>query len=286
MFDYGDSPNMKKLTQQILSAYKEAGKKWLDELPGLVQSLAERWQLSDLLPYENLSWNFVTRGFQSGRQVVLKISYDLLSLRTEVAALKEFPKEPCVEVIQFDESCKAVLLEAADPGIDLMSFEGGNWHRVVGICCDIAQKIKKGQKPPEFSFKSIREQFNGLEKEWDIPEKILLRARNFKKELIASDSDIYVIHGDLHRGNILSHGDGWRAIDPKGFTGTLYNEVWPFVHNPDVEVPWIANRLSLDEDRLMKWCFMHSVLATTWCIEDNVDPKNIFGLAEKIFKLI
>ena len=277
---------MKKLTQQVLSTHKEAGRKWLNELPALVQILVEQWHLINLRECQNMSWNYVAMGAQSDREVVLKLSCDISALENEVAALKVFSTDACVEVISVDLARGAVLLEKAKPGIDLMSFEVNDRYRALGICCDMAQRIQRGQNPSTHSFKSVRELFENLEKEWNISERMLLMARRFRKELLSGFHETHVIHGDLHRGNILSHGTEWRVIDPKGFVGTLYNEIWPFVHDPGVELPWIASRIDLDEGQLIKWSFMHAMLATTWCIEDGIDPKDVFGLAEQIFDLV
>ena len=94
--------DMKKLNQHILSAYKEAGAKWLSHLPGLVQKLSNQWQLSNLTEYENLSWNYVAKASQSGQSVVLKISFDLSSLQREVHALNTVSPGSCVKVIDFN----------------------------------------------------------------------------------------------------------------------------------------------------------------------------------------
>ena len=44
-----------------------------------------------------------------------------------------------------------------------------------------------------------------------------------ERALLALPQDVGVLHGDLHHGNVLDFGDGWRAIDPKGLVG----ERWP-----------------------------------------------------------
>jgi streptomycin 6-kinase len=277
---------LKKLIQHIRSAHKESGEKWLTDLPQLVESLAAKWHLRDLVEFDNLSWNYVAKGSHVDREVVLKLSYDLPTLKREVNALRVFPSGSAVEVIHFDEDRKAVLLEAAHPGKDLLSYMNPDPMRVIDICCDMAQKIQYQQKPSSYPFNEIKNLLQNLDNEWDLPGKMLRTARLFKRELLNIPTETYLIHGDLHRGNILSHGDEWRVIDPKGYRGSIYTEVWPFVHEPITEIPRIAKRLDLNQDRLLKWCFMHAMLATTWCLEDGVDSKNIFGLANKIFPLL
>jgi streptomycin 6-kinase len=280
------SDRKRTLTQNIVSAHKDGGQKWIDQLPNLLQKLADRWQIQSLQEYDNLSWNYVVQGIQAGRPVALKMSYDLLSLKKEVNALTVFAPGSCVQLLDFDETNIAALIEAATPGRDLLNCPMPNALASVSICCDVALRIKNNQKPHAFSFEPIQDELKNIEKDWNIPSRILTTARELKIQLLASQTDTYIIHGDLHRGNILSHGDSWRAIDPKGYIGTLYNEVWPFVHNPRTEIPWIAKKLGLEEKRLIRWCFLHSVLAATWCLEDGIDPKNVLDLAEMLLSLL
>jgi streptomycin 6-kinase len=43
------------------------------------------------------------------------------------------------------------------------------------------------------------------------------------RELSANLSEVVVLHGDIHRGNVLDFGHrGWLASDPKGLVGERY----------------------------------------------------------------
>jgi streptomycin 6-kinase len=65
-----------------------------------------------------------------------------------------------------------------------------------------------------------------LDKEWKIPINILQKARTLKEHLLAKMSALPVLlHGDLHQDNILSQGDDWLVIDPKGVIGFPINEI-------------------------------------------------------------
>jgi streptomycin 6-kinase len=40
------------------------------------------------------------------------------------------------------------------------------------------------------------------------------------RELLAKPSEVVILHGDIHRGNVLDFGPrGWLASDPKGLVG-------------------------------------------------------------------
>jgi streptomycin 6-kinase len=69
----------------------------------------------------------------------------------------------------------------------------------------------------------------------------LERARKLKKELIKKDSGRKVLlHGDLHQENILSNGNDWVVIDPKGVVGDPIHEIWACVENPAHDLKFLA----------------------------------------------
>jgi streptomycin 6-kinase len=277
---------MKKLKRQVVSAFGEKGQEWIDRLPKVIKSCSERWQLCDLVPFDNLSWNFVAKGTQIDHPVVLKISCSIDSLEREVNALKAFSKESSVEVISYDAYLGAVLLEAATPGEELLS-QTKHESEMITICCKIADRIRQAQKPSNYPFEKIRDQLANLDKDWsEIPSELVQTARKIKSKLLPNMLETHIIHGDLHRQNILSHGTSWKVIDPKGYLGSLYNEVWPFIYEPKIEIPVAAKNLNLNQEMLFQWCYIHSILSATWCLEDEIDPTNILGLAKKIFLLL
>ena len=275
---------MVKLTQLIISTYKEAGKKWLDNLPSLLGKISDSWNLLDLSIYENLSWHYVAKGFYNHTPIVLKVGCNLLNLQKEVAALRCFSSNSCVKVLIFSEEYGAILLERAIPGTSLKE-QLSDSSESIKIACNVAFKLKENQKKTAFPFDTVQNLLKNLDQSWNLPQEWLFLARKLKEELLICSPQPHLIHGDLHRENIISHGNSWVAIDPKGYIGSLYNEVWPFIHEPEKEIPLAAKHLNLDERRLIKWCFVHAVLSATWCLEDGVDPKSIAALASKLFSM-
>jgi streptomycin 6-kinase len=273
---------MEKLTQQILATYKEQGQQWLDRLPTLIIDLSERWRLSRLTPFENLSWNYVAHGLQQELPVVLKLSCDLSALQREASALQTFGSSSCPKVLALDLERGALLLEQALPGKSLMHHSFKEPQQTLKVACELTLKLKDKQQSVSFPFESVANLLEGLGKDWDLPANWLETARALSKKLVRTMTPTHLIHGDLHRENIISHGNQWVAIDPKGYVGTLYNEVWPFIHEPEREIPLAAQLLGLETHKLRDWCFVHAILAATWCLEDGIEPSKVFSLAKRI----
>lgn len=90
------------------------------------------------------------------------------------------------------------------------------------------------------------------------------------------------MHGDLHHDNIISDGNDYLVIDPKGVIGHPIHEVWAFAYNIDHDLQYIAQAFAFPLEDVVKCYFVHALLAACWCIEDNSDPSLFLGLVEKV----
>lgn len=116
-----------------------------------------------------------------------------------------------------------------------------------------------------------------------MPEAFVGRAEGLFAELISSQAETFLLHGDLHHGNVLSAGRRpWLAIDPKGVVGERAYETAALLHNP-VELlrepeprkilarrmDLLSERLDLDRERVHRWGLAQAVLAAYWGLEDG-----------------
>jgi streptomycin 6-kinase len=81
MSEFGDS---------IISIHGERGRKWLENLDSLVTNLAQKWNLRNLKPFENLTFNYVACGLQNDLPIVLKVGIRDGLLAKEASVLKFF----------------------------------------------------------------------------------------------------------------------------------------------------------------------------------------------------
>lgn len=94
--------------QRIVSVWGEEGKAWLDRLPTLITTCAERWGLSVQSPLPNLSYNFVVFATTAdGTEAVLKIGVPNPELTTEIDALRAYKSGPVVGLLEADRQLGA-----------------------------------------------------------------------------------------------------------------------------------------------------------------------------------
>lgn len=100
-------------------------------------------------------------------------------------------------------------------------------------------------------------------------------------ELLGSQREHVVLHGDAHHSNILDFGErGWLAIDPKRVTGERYYDYVNVLCNPDLktsvdpvrfarQVNIVVSVAGLERRRLLQWVMAHAALSAAWFLEDG-----------------
>lgn len=278
--------------RNIISIYGEQGKKWLAELPNLSQELADSWQLNELKPITNLSYNYVLAGLQKEKPIILKLSLDVEALSNEAKTLRAFNSSAVVKVLA--EKKGALLLQRAVPGYSLKSYWPNQEKESLEIACTLISQLAQAPLAEKEAFPAINHWLSILDKDQDIPELYLQKSREFRDYLLKTSSEAYLLHADLHHDNILKNDKNWIVIDPKGVMGELCYEVAAFIRNPipellESETVWriiddriahFAYSLKLDPMRIRQWCFVQSVLAWCWNIEDGLDTSYFRKITE------
>ena len=275
-----------------LNIYGEKGKAWLDELPELVTAIASRLDLRDLKEVTNLTYNYVLSGFRGDNPIILKLGLDNANLKQEAFALKCFAGYGAVKVLAEDEGM--LLLERSVPGTSLKSYFPDKEQESIEIVCGVMKKLHQASIPEGHNFPHIKDWLKALDKDWNIPNHYLQKARQLRDQLLKTAEPDVFLHGDLHHDNILQNGNDWVVIDPKGVIGEPAYEVAAFIRNPmpellnHADVPNIihnritrfAELLELPSQRILDWCFVQAVLSWVWAIEDGCDDTYSKNLTE------
>ena len=288
----------------IRNAYKEAGDKFLADLPALVDEAARRWNLTDIRPVSNLSYNFVCYALSSNSQnVVLKIGVPNNELTSEMAALRLFNGEGVVQLLDCDKAKGFLLLERLQPGSMLSTLK--NDEEATHIAADVMLKIQRPAPQDDDVFIKLSDWFDGfkrLRKYFDggtgpFNKTLVERAERSVLDFFAEDYAPTLMHGDFHHYNILLSERGWVIIDPKGVIGPAGYEVGPFLMNPLEEISALrlrsgrgirakkridilSERLGMDRERIREWGIAHAVLSAWWGIEDNTGWEYSMACAE------
>lgn len=275
--------------KNIVSMYGDAGKKWLDLIPDIINEYEEKWSFHALPPY-SLSYNYVAPVIvQDGSEAVLKIGFPGdKEFRQGALALKVFNGEGTVKLLNEDLEKGVILLEKLEPGENLLSLSSD--QEATRIATGVMKKLWR--KPSDdFRFPYVsdwgkgfmrhREKFNGTS--GPLPQKLFDHAEKTFVELEKSMAEKVLLHGDLHQANILSsHRAGWLAIDPKGVIGERAYEVGSLLRNPKQlatnpnlpkilgsRIAILSEELRISKERIIGWGMSQAVLSAVWSVEDH-----------------
>lgn len=283
------------LARTIGSTFGERGIEWLQRLPTLLADCAQRWSLTLLPPFPNLSFHYVAPVVRAdGTEAILKAGVPHKELWTEIAALRLYQGRNSVRLLDADSEQGTLLLERLYPGtmLTLLADEAQDAQAT-----SIAASVMRGlwrPVPPGLAFPTIGEWAQGLQRLREhfgggvgpFPVALVEEAETLFVELLSSASEPVLLHGDLHHDNILSaQRQPWLAIDPKGIigepayeVGALLRNLWQDRHrllNPgrilERRVYQLAEELSIERARVRGWGVAQAVLSAWWCIEDNSD---------------
>jgi streptomycin 6-kinase len=284
--------------QNIISIYGSVGKKWLKALPEIISKITKEYNLANLKPVNNLSYNYVLSGLQGPQPIILKLGLDIDGFKREAAALMAFEGFGVVQI--FSENTGLLLLECVVPGMSLKSYFPEKDDEAINITANVIKRLHKAPIPSTHTFPHIKDWLEALDGDLEIPLQPLQKAREIRDQLLKTAEPDVLLHGDLHHDNILQNGEGWLVIDPKGVIGEPAYEVAAFIRNPIPELlnhadapNIIHNRVirfselfELPPQRILDWCFVQAVLSWVWAIEDGCDDTYSKNLTEFFHKMV
>jgi len=298
------------------NVFQEDGNHFLNVLPELIVNASQRWGLTDVQPFDNLSYNFVAFAKRGDSDVVLKIGVPHDELISEIEALRLFHGEGACRLIDSDAEQGFLLLERLHPGAMLSTLE--NDEEATHIAAELMQKTWR----PSFDmplavaqyssistshFIKLTDWFDGLKKlrpfynggTGPFNENLVERVERSVRDFFAENHQPVLMHGDFHHFNILSSERGWLIIDPKGVIGPAGYEVGPLLINPwgDLlsgrdyrrmtkrRIDILHEHLGFERERIREWGLAHAVISAWWSIEDNTGGEYALAFAEMIADL-
>ena len=121
-------------------------------------------------------------------------------------------------------------------------------------------------------------------------------AADVARELLASQTGVMPLHGDLHHENILADDSGnWRAVDPHGLIGETVYDAANFFGNPigRTEITCDPARILLLADHLapalrttrqtlLRYAAVHAALSACWSISDPMSDRDLRDAEDRL----
>ena len=276
-----------KYKNGLIACIGDAATEWFEKLPEILKQCKEKWKLSNIKPYDDLSYNYVCSGkSEIYGEVVLKVGFPHKELYTEMDALKDFNDG---SVCKLYDSCKvlnAMILEIAVPGDTLWSIKAHNEKiRIAAhIINSVPIKIKDTSKYP-YHCEWIQKAFLYLREHYEKNHpmcKHMDMVENIYEDLNVEGNSKLLLHGDLHHSNILRIDSHWKVIDPKGVIGYKSLEVGRFMNNQygvlekkerrdalDFMIKEFSEVLGFSKEVILKSFYIDLVLSSSWFFDEE-----------------
>jgi streptomycin 6-kinase len=275
----------RSLVSSLVDVHGPAGAAWLGELPALVGTCAQRWQLRllELLPggYHVV---IAARG-PDGRELVLKLGPPGTEGDRERTALRAAAGHGLVAVEADDPGLGAILLRRALPGGPATTLVPGNDAAATAALAGVARRLAAapagGVQLPHVG------QLGGTIRRGraaGLPADLADAALGLLPDLLAGAGPDVLLHGDLHHGNVVRDAtapDGWLGIDPHGWLGERAFEASGALYNPiglgrrtllrllPSRLEQWTSELDAERDRVLGWGVVKAAVSEAWTLEGH-----------------
>jgi streptomycin 6-kinase len=265
------------LAERIRS-YHSDGPAWLLELPDMIATCVDRWELTLLPAFASggdASWTAPVKQ-TTGEMAVLQITVPMPVVHDHVTALPAWAGRGAVRLFAHDATIRATLMELCVPGSDASDLSP---DRRDDVAAGVLPQLWAADLPTSPGLESLARNADGraqlmearADQFGDVVDPGPFReAAQLFSALPASSPRTVLLHGDFHQRNVLLSERGWLAIDPSSMAGDPSFDVASFLmndmHDPATtgRVDGLADRLGLDRDRTRAWQFALATQAGSW----------------------
>jgi streptomycin 6-kinase len=270
---------------------------WLESVPELAAGYLERWKLRlDGKPMHGMASVVLPVVRTDGTRAVLKLQPYNDENASEALALRTWPSDTVVEVLEDDPANATILLERLEPrSLDDIPDD----TEATQILAELLARLSAVQAPPEVRrledvVAEMLEDAPRLIPRLADPaeQKLVLRYAAQVAELVQEPGD-RLLHWDLHYDNVMgAQRAPWLVIDPKPLAGDPSFELFQALSNrwDDLvatgDLPGAIRRrfdlmvevVGLDRDRAVGWTMGRILQNVLWDLgggEDEIESEQV-----------
>jgi streptomycin 6-kinase len=266
------------------------------QLAARADELIAKWQLVPEGPVLETPSSLLLPVSHLGEEAMLKVT-DIAEEQVGMNLLRWWNGEGAVRVLEFEHD--AIVMERVPqfPSLAQMAMNGEDEDATLQLCALLNRLHARGDFPHTAGLVHLEDWFSSLLRPSVLLDPFQMRGQNVATALLSDQTEIRVLHGDMHHENAWLHPQrGWLAIDPKGLIGDRTFDFVNLLRNPLGDLPlsparfaqqvtWICQFADIDRSRLLHWTIAFSSLSAAWIMEDGDDPRldrAIYSLADEL----
>jgi streptomycin 6-kinase len=282
-----------ELKRRLSLGVRDTSPGWLASLPDVVRSWCEARRITLAPEVPTLSYNLVLFGSSPDLgQVVLKVAPPHPEVTSEIEAMRAVTGPGLVRLIDADPSVAIALMERIVPGTPLKTrTDNGEIGDEEATRIAAGEMRKMWVEPPmghhlfplDRWFAALFDYRRDHAAGGPLPHHLVELAIAQANDVLATQRECVVLHGDVHHDNILADAEhGWSLIDFKGLVGERGYDIGTWMLNPPGIGTWpnlqetverrrtiFAEELGIERERLWQWAMVHAVLSICWTLEEG-----------------
>lgn len=263
--------------EATISREGEAGRRWVEALPGLASEFLDRWGCTASGPVVHGFVGVVVPAVRaSGAEVALKLGFPLAGNAFEPVALEAWNGEGAVRLLERDDDAFALLLERLRP---LPKPEPAPFTAIGALARRLAIAAPPGL--PALADRALcwaaEVPAHAARLGSPLPRRVVEACVANAREMAVGQPE-FLVHGDLHFGNVLRGGAELKVIDPDGFTGDPAYELLPSLRGDwqavaaeaDVRraverrIAEFAEAAGVERERVRRWTQARAAESALW----------------------
>ncbi|GAA2146162.1 aminoglycoside phosphotransferase family protein [Glycomyces algeriensis] len=288
--------NVSPATRSRAEHSGETGRRWLNDLPALVDTYEQRWAITVADPFPGAGEGYVARAQRhDGTPAVFKLNLPLEYRRSQIDVLERARGHGYAQVYAADHDDQALLLEALGPTLD--DLEPAPERRIAVLTALLTQAwtVPIDEATLWFGERKANDLAAMTERNWRTFGKpcsaavVDLALRYADRRAAAHDPDRCVYaHGDPHAGNALQveqprtgAESGYAFIDPDGGAIEPAYDLGVVLRDWDAEIAaapdplaftrhlcsQLAAATGVDRQAVWEWGFLERVATGLWVLE-------------------
>jgi streptomycin 6-kinase len=275
-----------ELITHVTAICGDAGVAWLADLPRIVAELEDKWRVTTEPAFEKGEYNFVAPARSESVDAVLKVSppFPTIEIYAEAEFLEKLDGKRAPKLLEMDRENRAILIERVRPGVTMDIRFAEHPFSCVEPAIEVLKSILTPPPYPPAEVQLFYDWFYRFQraKDTDFPKTYFEKACNIFEPLFQDDDRTYHLHGDFHPGNVITSGEGFAVIDPKGLVGHVAYDISVFLNNlhwwqkgkPNVRENLFAaakkfgDAFAMDEREIREVAYAGMVIGAWWNFED------------------
>lgn len=285
--------------REFAAAADGEGRAWIADLPALLGTLCRRWGLAVEDGAAQTGYHAIVLPVRrAGEPAVLKLTWPAERTVAEARALVAWNGDGAVRLLEADTAVGALLLERLDarrtlhdlPLTEAAAVAGGLLRRLAVPAPPGFRRLQELTSEITDSLSERQERLG-----CPVPTAWLEGARRLSEQLEHHAENRFLIHTDLHYGNVLAgEREPWLAIDPRPLAGEPEHAVaellWTRLDEVD-DAAGVRRLLAvlvesggLDAEKARRWAIVRCVDYWLWGIEHGLteDPKRCRRILEAL----